>query len=226
MASRRGQASVAPRYGQSRIEPVVELPTAGSVRAHGIDNFPAYFCFQILDPRLPYAVALHVHTVAGKGRVSAVTGAQVAPLPGADLEQPLPAIASVMEDLSMDDFVADAVAAKVGERLGLRIEDLTSDDPDVRVGAQELLQEALKVANAYRPRRYNLRGPALLQEVAHVYISAVNEGNAAPTRAVQQKVAGGQNGYSTAVSWVKKARDAGLIPPAVKGRPGWKEDEA
>jgi hypothetical protein len=209
------------------VEFVPELPQTGSVRAYGVDNFPAYFCFQVFDARLPYTVVLHVHTVEGRGKnLSAVTGQQIAPLPGEGIDMPLPAVSAVIAEMDVEEFVADAIGTKVGERLGLRPVDLLAADPDARANARELLQVALSVANSRRPRRYNLRGAALLNEVARVYIDAVNAGDAAPTRAVQQQVAGGHNGYSTAASWVRQARAAGLLPPAVKGRPGWKAEES
>jgi transposase len=72
-------------------------------------------------------------------------------------------------------------------------------------------------------RRYTRRGPVLLEEVARVYREAFEAGEN-PTAAVQNMRP--PTGYSTAAAWVRQARKAGLLPPAVKGRPGWKDEPA
>lgn len=199
------------------------VEAVGTVKAHGIDAFPRYFTFQVLDPDLPYVVALHVHTVQGKLNPSAATGAQVAPLPGDDLSRPLPSIESVLARMQVDDFVADAVGVQVALYHKLRYEDLLSPDREVRTAALANLQAGVDVAEGYRPRRYSRRGRALLEEVARIYIAAMEAGEH-PTRAVKERVEGGPNGYSTAAAWVSQARAAGLLPPAIKGRPGWVEE--
>jgi hypothetical protein len=69
-------------------------------------------------------------------------------------------------------------------------------------------------------RSYHIVGPALLQEVAHVYAEAFRVGKP-PTAAVQDMRP--DVAYSTAARWVRQARQAGLLPPAVQGQPGWAE---
>ncbi len=219
MVPQRKRRLLAPRYGASRIE-LVEPPVAPeTLSAHGTDKFPAFFTFQIFDPELPYTVVLHVQT---NSQGSAPTGAQVVPLPGGwDWEQPLPAVKTVMQEMELDDFVADAIGAVVAEAEQVPWRDVLSEDPVVREAALQQLQVGINAAKAYRQRRYTPRGPALLEEVARVYTEAFKAGQN-PTVAVQNMRP--PTGYSTAAAWVRQARKAGLLPPAVKGRPGWKEE--
>jgi hypothetical protein len=215
----RKRRPLAPRYGAARIELVEPLVPVGAVRAHGTDRFPAFFTFQVFDEELPYTVVLHVQT---NSQGSAPTGAQVVPLPGGwDWEQPLPAVKTVLQEMELDDFVADAVGAVVADAARISWRDALSEDPAVREAAQRRLQVAVNAAKGYRQRRYTPRGPALLEEVARVYTEAFMAGKN-PTVAVQEMRP--PTGYSTAAAWVRQARKAGLLPPAVKGRPGWKEE--
>jgi hypothetical protein len=219
MVPPRKRQVLAPRYGVARIELVEPLMPVKTLVAHGTAKFPAFFTFQIVDSALPYTVVLHVQT---NSQGSAPTGAQIVPLPGGwDWEQPLPAVKTVLHEMELDDFVADAVGAVVAEAERVPWRDALSDDPAVRDAALQQLQVAVDAAAAYRQRRYTPRGPALLEEVARVYTEAFKAGQN-PTVAVQNMRP--PTGYSTAAAWVRQARKAGLLPPAVKGRPGWKEE--
>lgn len=187
--------------------------------AWGTDRFPAFFTFQIFDDALPYTVVLHVQT---NSQGSAPTGAQVVHLPGGwDWEQPLPAVKTVLQEMNVDDFVADAVGAVVAEAERIPWRDALSDDPAIREAALQQLQVAVDAAKGYRQRRYTPLGPAWLEEVARVYAEAFRAGHN-PTKAVKNMRP--PTSDSTAARWVSQARKAGLLPPAVKGRPGWKEE--
>jgi hypothetical protein len=177
------------------------------VAAYGVDKFPRYFMFAIDDPALPYHVFVHVHT-ASDGK-SAATGVQVSPR-GQDLSPPVPGVTTVIEDIRLNDFVADAISLQVFEIAGEAGEDRTL-----------AIAKALHASLHYEPRRYRRRGHEFLQEVAQVYREAY-EAEQNPTAAVQAMEP--YTGYSTAAAWVRQARKAGLLPPAVKGRPGWKEE--
>jgi hypothetical protein len=215
----RKRRLLAPRYGVARIELKAPLAPPNTLAAHGTDRFPAFFTFEVSDEQFPYTIVLHVHT---NSRGSAPTGAQVVPLPGGwDWEQPLPAVKTVLQEMDVDEFVADAVGAVVAEAERIPWRDVLSEDPAVREEALQQLQVAVNAAKAYRQRRYTPRGPALLEEVARVYTEAFRAGKN-PTAAVQNMRP--PTGYSTAAAWVRQARKAGLLPPAVKGRPGWKDE--
>jgi hypothetical protein len=199
--------STAPRFGPSGVALLDLKADPGSVSAYGVTDFPRYLAFSIDDPALPYGVVVHVHT-ADDGRSSA-TGVQVAPR-GQGLAVPLPGITTVLEDMRVNDFVAEAISLQVLHLAGEAGEDRTL-----------AIAKALDASLHYEPRRYRRRGYEFLQEVAKVYREAY-EADKNPTAAVQ--AIDPPTGYSTAVAWVKRAREAGLLPPAVKGRPGWKEE--
>jgi hypothetical protein len=201
--------STAPRFGPSALALIDPPSEPGRVAAYGVADFPRYFAFSIEDPALPYAIVVHVHT-ASDGRSSA-TGVQVAPY-GEDLSAPLPGVTTVLEDMRVNDFVADAVSLHVLQIAGEAGEDHTL-----------AIAKALHATLNYEPRRYRRRGHEFLEEVARVYREAFDAGQN-PTAAVQAMQP--PTGYSTAAAWVRQARKAGLLPPAVKGRPGWKEEEA
>jgi hypothetical protein len=204
--------SLAPRFGPSTVDLLLLPEDPGDVPAHGIEDFPRYVTAVVQDPDLPYGVVMHVHTGAD-GRSSA-TGVQVAP--HGSLDAPLPGVTAVLEDMRLNDFVAEAVGLAVLHRERLRGSGTASGLGDVLS-----LARAVRASHSYEPRRYNRRSSVLLEEVARVYREAFEAGKN-PTAAVQ--AIRPPTGYSTAAAWVRQARKAGLLPPAVKGRPGWKDE--
>ena len=78
-------------------------------------------------------------------------------------------------------------------------------------------RRATRVRVKARPRERGIPvDDAFLQQVARVYMDALGSGNQ-PTKCIKEKYTVGR---ATASRWVRRARDAGHLPPASPGRAG------
>lgn len=90
----------------------------------------------------------------------------------------------------------------------------------------EWLEAADYAAGVHAPDRRRRRSPEKLRRVAEVYHQALFDGE--PTGAAVLRELGDEVGVSTADtarSWIQRAREAGLIPPARSKRPSIEDYE-
>lgn len=173
---------------------------------------PAWFDVELSHPEWPTVVVLSVAVDSETGPRAAGVG--VGRSSAATYRE---AQALLADTASMDEFLTHATALAAGflvawrtyERMPVGVELPTEQIASAlgelrRIGSRQ----AYPVAQPRRRRRMTRK---LLREVAVVYRSALNDGEA-PTQAVADRFA---VAHRTAGRWVSEARKAGELGPAV-----------